>query len=133
VVSSSALPAAHRGLDPLDADATAALARFATDAWYLERASGNRVTAAPIIRAFAEALATGAVVADVRSTHDPWIAFYLLLDRFTRHAIALIDDPQTVFAGSVIVRFEQILTDDFAHGLFTSAHRRRLRRRIAGD
>jgi len=117
-----------RGLDLRNADATVALAGFASDIQTVEHAIHGRFPAAPVIAGLNRAL--GALAAPAERT--AWTEFYLALQRFVYVASVVVAAPAQPDLAAAFRRFGQILDDEFAHALFAPTERRRLKRRISG-
>jgi hypothetical protein len=114
-----------RGVDPLDADATGALARFASDVQAVERAIGGRLPAAAVVAAFNRALQT-----DSAGPAGAWTELYLGLARFLDVASMIIGAPPAPDVLVAFRRLETILADDLGQRLLAAADRRRLKRRL---
>jgi hypothetical protein len=116
------------GMNPLDADARGALARFASDIEAVETAIDRRFPAGPVIAGLDRALGA----ATTSAARTAWTEFYLALQRFVYVASVVVRAPAQPDLAAAFRRFEQILDDDFAHALFAPTERRRLKRRISG-
>jgi hypothetical protein len=114
-----------RGVDPLDADATGALARLASDAQVVERAIGGRFSGASVVASFNRALQT-----DVTGPHGAWPDFYLALARFLNVATRIAALPPAPDALAAFVRLQMILADDLGQRLLAASERRRLKRQV---
>jgi hypothetical protein len=119
------LPAASRGVDPLDADATGALARLASDAQTVERAIGNRFSGSAVVANFNRALASDAAIPG-----GAWADFYFALARFLNVASMIVVTPLAPDALAALQRLQTILADDFGATLLAAHERRRLTRRL---
>jgi hypothetical protein len=119
------LPATRRGVDPLDADATGAMARLASDLQAVERAIGHRFPAAAVVANFNRALQT-----DAAGPSGAWTEFYLALARFMNVAIAIVERPAAADTLAAFRRLGDILADDFGQRLLTVSEQGRLKRRL---
>ncbi len=119
------LPAAGRGIDPLDADATGAVARLASDVQTLERAIGHRFPAAAVVANFNRALQT-----DAAGPGGAWTEFYLALARFMNVASTIVPPSPAPDTLAAFRRLQQILADDFGQRLLAAPDPLRLRRRL---
>ncbi len=118
-------PAAGRGVDPLDADATGALSRLASDLQHLESAIGHRFPSGAVVAAFNRALS--AASGDGRAA---WVDFYLALIRFVSVASVSVPLPAAADVSAAFERMGQIIADDFGRSLLADVERRRVVRRI---
>jgi len=121
----SALPAHSRGAGPLDADATGALARLASDVQVVERAIGHRFPAGAVVACFNRALQIDAALPT-----GAWTDFYLTLARFLNVASMVATTRPSADALAAFWRLQEILADDFGQLLLAAPEHRRLKRRL---
>jgi hypothetical protein len=109
----------------LDAEATGALARLASDVQAVEQAIGNRFSAAAVVANFNLALGAAST-----GSSRAWPDFYFALARFLNVASMIVSAPPSPDTLAAFGRLQKILGDDLAETLFPAPERRRLMRRL---